>query len=327
MRHTRHDAKTAPALGLRRWTDKRTQRKTTRPRQMHVSAISITGGVRQHDAVVEQFQQQQLCDVELRVDGSSVQAHRCILAAVSGYFRAAFAGSGSRMASGGPHDLIDMGVSARHAITFLYEGACTLNSNDELVPLLHAAKRLDMPGLFDAVAGTIGRHLTADSCVGAWALGVDLDAPALVAAARAQCEKEFETLAHKDIGGLTHAAMAALIKSPTLVVADEETVFRALEVWWKAQQVLPKVPPTPEAVAELVQSIRFPHMDDGYILQHVLRASVMQCPAATDALVAVMLTARHGGGTKEWTVHDFAASVEQKLFSPVFQSGSSNRKW
>ena len=147
---------------------------------MHVSAISITGGVRQHDAVVEQFQQQQLCDVELRVDGSSVQAHRCILAAVSGYFRAAFAGSGSRMASGAPHDLIDMGVSARHAITFLYEGACTLNSNDELVPLLHAAKRLDMPGLFDAVAGTIGRHLTADSCVGAWALGVDLDAPALV---------------------------------------------------------------------------------------------------------------------------------------------------
>ena len=293
---------------------------------MHASAISITGGVRQHDAIVEQFQQQQpqLCDVELRVADSSVWAHRCILAAMSGYFRAAFAGSGAHMISHGkPHDLTDMGVSARHAITFLYEGACTLNSHDELVPLLHAAKRLDMPGLFDTVAGTIGRHLTADSCVGAWTLGVELDAPVLVATARAQCEKDFETLAHGDIGGLTHAAMAALISSPNLAVAEEETVFRALEMWWNAQ----RVSPTPEAVAELLQSVRFPHMDDGYIRQHVLRAPVMQCPAATDALIATMLTARHSGGTKEWTVPDFAASVERKLFSRAFQSGSSNRKW
>ena len=100
----------------------------------------------------------------------------------------------------GLHDLRDMGVSARHAITFLYTGSCTLASHDELVPLLHTAKRLDMPVLFDAVAATIGRHLTADSCVGAWTLGVELDAPVLIAAAHALCEKEFKTLAHGDIG-------------------------------------------------------------------------------------------------------------------------------
>ena len=299
---------------------------TTRPQAMHADAISVSGGEHQHAQLVEQFEQQQpqLCDVELRVADSSLWAHRCVLAAVSGYFRAAFAGSGARMASDcGLHDLRDMGVSARHAITFLYTGSCTLASRDELVPLLHTAKRLDMPALFDAVAATIGRHLTADSCVGAWTLGVDLDAPVLMAAARALCEKEFETLAHGDIGGLTHAAMAALISSPNLAVAEEETVFRALEMWWNAQ----RVPPTPEAVAELLQSVRFPHMDDGYIRQHVLRAPVMQCPAATDALIATMLTARHSGGTKEWTVPDFAASVERKLFSRAFQSGSSNRKW
>ena len=154
----------------------------------------------------------------------------------------------------GLHDLRDMGVSARHAITFLYTGSCTLASHDELVPLLHTAKRLDMPVLFDAVAATIGRHLTADSCVGAWTLGVELDAPVLIAAAHALCEKEFETLAHGDIGGLTHAAMAALLSSSNLVVEEEKRVFQALEVWWRAQ----RVPPTPEAVAELVHSVRFP---------------------------------------------------------------------
>ena len=255
---------------------------------MHADAISVSGGEHQHAQLVEQFEQQQpqLCDVELRVADSSLWAHRCVLAAVSGYFRAAFAGSGARMASDcGLHDLRDMGVSARHAITFLYRGSCTLASHDELVPLLHTAKRLDMPVLFDAVAATIGRHLTADSCVGAWTLGVDLDAPVLMAAARALCEKEFETLAHGDIGGLTHAAMAALLSSSNLVVEEEKAVFQALEVWWRAQ----RVPPTPEAVAELVHSVRFPHMDRDYIWQHVLPAPIMQLPAAKDALVAVML--------------------------------------
>ncbi len=100
-----------------------------------------------------------LCDVQLRtVDGAIVPAHRVVLAASSGFFRALFVGSGRQMREGAEDSkpICLTGVdeaSLRALLKAVYSNSSTSSdqlNNDTVLPLLAAASYLSVESVRDA---------------------------------------------------------------------------------------------------------------------------------------------------------------------------------
>jgi BTB/POZ domain len=113
-----------------------------------------------------------LCDVQLRtVDGAIVPAHRVVLAASSGFFRALFVGSGRQMREGSedskPISLTGVNeASLRALLKAVYSNSSTDHLNDDTVlPLLAAASYLSVESVRDACNRYLHRFLSLDTVV------------------------------------------------------------------------------------------------------------------------------------------------------------------
>ena len=151
--------------------------------------VMIGKGFQQHPGLIRMWKSGSLCDVTLLAEGHSFVVHRNVLAACSTYFAAAFVGSGAQMSDGGrtEHSMSEVSAKALEAaLTYMYEGQCKV-PRDSLTELLELATRLDLTELISNVAVEIAKRLTADSCVGAWALAEALHVDSLAEAAQLQC--------------------------------------------------------------------------------------------------------------------------------------------
>ena len=114
-----------------------------------------------------------LCDVQLRtVDGAIVPAHRVILAASSGFFRALFIGSGRQMREGAEDSkpICLTGVdeaSLRVLLKAVYSNSTTPDqiNNDTVLPLLAAASYLSVESVRDACNQYLHRFLSLETVV------------------------------------------------------------------------------------------------------------------------------------------------------------------
>jgi hypothetical protein len=121
------------------------------------------------------WQDELLCDVQLRtVDGAIVPAHRIVLAAHSGFFRALFVGSGRQMREGTEDSkpICLTGVdesSLRALLKAVYSSSpnATANelNNDTVLPLLAAASYLSVESVREACNQYLHRYLSLETVV------------------------------------------------------------------------------------------------------------------------------------------------------------------
>lgn len=130
-----------------------------------------------------------LCDVQLRtVDGGIVPAHRVVLAASSGFFRALFVGSGRQMREGLAEDskpICLTGVdeaSLRALLKVVYSNPVTSDqlSNDTVLPLLAAASYLSVESVRDACNQYLNRFLSLETVVETLVLAERFDCSGLL---------------------------------------------------------------------------------------------------------------------------------------------------
>ena len=221
-----------------------------------------------------------LCDVEITIKGRSFRAHRNILAAESPYLSALVTNTMMTERSG-PIELKEIAASTfASALEFMYSHACTLASQDELQPLLHAASLLRLPLLEATVEAAIAQRLDPSSTLHAFGLAEHLSLPVLAAAAKKLALAHFEEAIAAE-GGAVLATLSAdklgeLIEADKLVIrcvstlgacllfasqplrcsrSDEWVVFETVKGWLK------QTPAAPAEVAHrLLGHVRFPRL-------------------------------------------------------------------
>ena len=66
----------------------------------------------------------ELCDITIKVEGSSFACHKLVLASASAYFRGLL--PGDRYADSHDHELTDMQAAVfEQLLTFVYDGECS----------------------------------------------------------------------------------------------------------------------------------------------------------------------------------------------------------
>jgi len=90
----------------------------------------------------------------------------------------------------------------------------------------------------------------------AWDLGEELGRGSIVDAATSVARLEFELLdsAGGEFHGLSACKLERLLSDDELVVEGEDSVFRVLKQWYKAQQLVPPL----DSVSCLLRCIRWP---------------------------------------------------------------------
>ena len=173
------------------------------------------------ESLTEMWRSEILCDVEITINGQSFRAHRNILAAESPYLSALVTNTMMTERSG-PIELKEIAASTfASALEFMYSHACTLASQDELQPLLHAAHMLRVPSLQVAVEAAIAQCLDPSSALHALGLAEHLSLPVLAAAAKEIMLAHFaEAMAVEGevLATLSAEKLGELIESDTLAV-------------------------------------------------------------------------------------------------------------
>jgi len=141
-------------------------------RQLHeVGELRLCGGV---GFPITMEKDKSYRDTAIRIEGVVYELHRCVLACASAYFHTLF--TSSITANILEHNIPDITVDIfLLVLSWAYHGECTLQSNEQLVPLLYAANMLQMDLLQSTVGHAIANNITEDSVFGAWDLADKFD--------------------------------------------------------------------------------------------------------------------------------------------------------
>ena len=176
------------------------------------------------ESLTEMWRSEILCDVEITIKGRSFRAHRNILAAESPYLRTLVTNT-TMMERSGSIELKEIAASTfASALEFMYSHACTLASQDELQPLLHAAHMLRVPSLLVPVEAVIAQRLDPSSALHALGLAEHLSLAVLAAAAKEIMLAHFEeamAVEGEVLATLSAEKLGELIESDTLAVRCE----------------------------------------------------------------------------------------------------------
>eukprot|EP00966_Prymnesium_polylepis_P278255 6429147-Prymnesium_polylepis.1 len=128
------------------------------------AGLVLRGGTPCPPGMLERWRNAQMCDCTLIAQGGKrFAAHKLVLACGSDYMSALFSGEFADSHSNEVR-LPDLPVSsAAAALDWLYSGECSLADPDELLPVLRAARLLQIAGLLDACADAVRVRLNLDN--------------------------------------------------------------------------------------------------------------------------------------------------------------------
>ena len=224
--------------------------------------LVLSGGEPCPAGQIDLWRSETLCDVRVQAEGGAPFAcHRVVLAAGSTTLRGLLT---STMRDEAAPALPEVPAAAfQHVIEFLYVGQC--EAEERLLPeLLRAANFLGVEALKAAAVGAFQERLDPVNVLQAWALGDQLAAPALAAAAKETALARFEELG-ASLSAAPLEQVEALVADERLEVESEEAVFSAAARWAEAQQ-----PAAAEgAVLGLMRHVRFACMRREFVEQTV----------------------------------------------------------
>ncbi|CAN0124549.1 unnamed protein product, partial [Heterosigma akashiwo] len=205
------------------------------------------------------------CDVEITVEGRKFPAHRFVLASYSDFMKTLFMGNRFSDSDSESIELKGMACGAFESIlTWMYTGQCKIDSAS-LSKTVEAATFLQCTSLLPDLLEATSKSLDSSTCLSAWELGVKLNLPSLLEAAKTKTKSCFaEVVKLDEFNSLPLDRLLVLISSND-INSKEEDVFDSVVGWAKAQQR----PPTDAELGEIFSQVRFPLMDNDFLKKKV----------------------------------------------------------
>lgn len=207
-----------------------------------------------------------LCDVAIVCGGRSIRAHRVVLSAFSGYFRAMF-NSGMKEKDMSKIALTNVNPDALAALVdFAYTSKLDINE-ENVQAITEAAAILQLPQVVEACSNVMTQLLTPGNCLGIcdFAHGhgcVDLKRTA----------EQFVMDCFVDVSQgdefclLPSDEVTSLLSSDILNVTSEEQVFEAMLRWVQFD-----LTNRSQHVSKLLKCVRLAHIDPVYLMDKVCK--------------------------------------------------------
>ena len=168
---------------------------------------------------------QKLCDIVVHVEGRDFHAHRVVLASESAFFD-------GLLTSGCPEtDAASVALSGEaasifeHVLSFVYDRRCRIASEEELIPLLEAACRLQVRSLQAATEEAFIERLVPENAAQALGLGDRLSLLCLTEKSQEFTLKHFSAvLAAGAIAELSADHLTEVLASDDLQLDKEEDI-------------------------------------------------------------------------------------------------------
>ncbi|EDV23816.1 uncharacterized protein TRIADDRAFT_50396 [Trichoplax adhaerens] len=235
-------------------------------------------------AIGQMKSRDELCDVELIVDGNRLKAHKLILASFSPYFHAMFT---SQLAESQSNTvtLHDIDFEAlKTLVDYTYTSVIDINQHNVQV-LLSTASMLQMNCVRDSCCKFLKTQLHPSNCLG------------IIAFADTHSCNELHQLSHEFALGhfkeviqseeyvlLSYNQVESLISSDVMNVDSEECVFQAVMSWIDHDRANRQ-----KYVVNLIQHVRLPLVSRDFLLLHVeTNELIRNCNECKDLLIEAM---------------------------------------
>lgn len=216
----------------------------------------------------------ELCDIELKVGGTSLFAHRVVLAAVSDYFHAMFAGKleESMVRTISLHDMDEKAILS--LVDYAYTGHITFSVNN-VQSLIVTANMLHVQKVVDVCCRFLENKLHVSNCLSFLDFADRHSLQSLKEASLQHASENFVDLTQYDEYLYQSSNIIRMVLSnDNLNVHNEETVFRFLEQWLIFDEDL-----RIEQFFDLINEIRLPQLNLSF-LRYLKTHSLMSLPSA-----------------------------------------------
>ena len=224
----------------------------------------------------------ELSDVQVVVEGQRFAAHRVVLAAGSPHFRAMFTRtfSESRQSEVELHEMPAEGF--RGVLVYLYSGELALtDANAE--PVLLAADRCEVLGLVNLCCNYMLGRISWPNCLHYWALADQVECVSLRKKSRLIALKFFEELhSSQQLLSLDSTRLSQMIKSKKLRSTNEQVVLEALLAW-----LAHDIPARRHLAVNLLRLVRLPSLSE-HALGQLRWHPALQDDALAPALKALL---------------------------------------
>ncbi|XP_046554791.1 kelch-like protein 24 [Haliotis rubra] len=218
-----------------------------------------------HDALASMFKEEELTDLQVKVEGKVFKCHQVIMAAMSGYFRSLLT-SGMQESQNGEVELQD--VSKRTfelLLLYMYYGENVVSS-ESVEDILKAAVLLQIKPLEKACVEYMSKSLNSSNCMGIWKAGKTFGCPALVDTAWAVILRNFEEVSHQeDFLALDMDDVVAILDDDQLNSSSEDPICDAVISWIQSD-----LSEREEHMEDLLSLVCVPKMSSSFVYDRLL---------------------------------------------------------
>lgn len=203
-------------------------------------------------------------DTTLVIGKTEISVHRCVISAVSGYFRSMFAGS---LKEAFQHERVELKELDENVVSnlieYCYTGRITIDEQN-VMRLLETSNLLQFDTVRNMCSDFLINQLSPGNCIemsemahdaGMWDLKENSELFLLENVGRvAQVQKDFFTIGLNQFEGI--------LKNPRLLVPKEETIIELIQGW-----ILHDEANRSHLVPHLIKYVRLPFVRRFYLLQ------------------------------------------------------------
>ncbi|EDO31299.1 predicted protein, partial [Nematostella vectensis] len=216
-------------------------------------------------------QQEDLCDMVLVVGGSTISAHKVVLASGSPYFRAMFTGgmSESRQDTVTLQELDEKAM--QNMIDFFYSGKIEISELNvqEVLPI---ACLLQVQSVQEACCEFLKRQLSPENCLGICAFADSHSCTELVKFSDAFARLHFvDVVQSEEFMDVPLKQLSRILVEDDLNVHSEERVYEAVMAWIKYDQDLRQ-----EYAPEVLKYVRLPLLSAEFLMDRVATEDIIR---------------------------------------------------
>ncbi|KAK3730468.1 hypothetical protein QZH41_004172 [Actinostola sp. cb2023] len=213
----------------------------------------------------------ELCDVNLLVEGTTITAHRAILAASSPYFRAMFL-SGFSEVNEDCIQVKDMEAEALGMVIEYFYTSYLKIDVDTVEDILKVCVVLRLDSLVDHCETFLRRNMTPSNCLGLYSVAKLFCLDGLTDHAKRFTLWNFQhVFQEEEFSLLPYQQLKSLIRDDTLKVQSEEAVFDAAWKWINHDFHVRK-----DYAGDIMQYVRFPLMSLHFLVNNGTIKRLMQ---------------------------------------------------
>lgn len=225
-------------------------------------------------------QDEDLCDIVLRVGGTNISAHKVVLSASSPYFKAMFTGGLSESRQ----NIVTLQELDEHAmetiVDFFYSGEMEI-SEDNVQELLPVACLLQVQSVQQACCEFLKRQLSSENCLGIVAFADRHNCTELVTESESFARQHFiDVVQNEEFMDISAKQLSRLLANDDLNILSEERVFEAALAWIKYDPDVRK-----ESASEILSNVRFPLLSPEFLFDRAATEEIIRSNRACSDLL------------------------------------------